>query len=202
METPYRLVVISAEHTFENELGAVIQLFKNGLQLFHLRKPHWDFAAQFNFLSALPVEFHSRIVLHANFQLTRNFRLKGIHLNEENRKSAEVYKQYKIVSTSFHSLDELQANNFPYEYVFLSPVFDSISKPGYGSQFALSDLQPALLAHQAPPQVIALGGVGPANIRLVGRAGFSGAALLGAIWQSPDPVQAFKEIRYLTGQIV
>jgi thiamine monophosphate synthase len=35
------------------------------------------------------------------------------------------------ISGSFHSWEEIRANRFPYTYVFISPVYDSISKAGY-----------------------------------------------------------------------
>jgi thiamine-phosphate pyrophosphorylase len=51
------------------------------------------------------------------------------------------------------------------------------------------------------PKVIALGGINEDNIQLVKQAGFSGAAVLGAIWQADDPVTAFLNINAIVDQL-
>lgn len=86
------------------------------------------------------------------------------------------------------------------DYCFLSPIFNSISKPGYTSSLtALTDLQPYLATARYP--VIALGGVTPDVFPQLADAGFSGAALLGSIFSNEeeegndkdnDPVAAFE----------
>jgi len=64
--------------------------------------------------------------------LLNEFNIKGIHLNEKNRREGILEKFYSdIRSTSFHSIEDLVADKSKYEYVFLSPIFDSISKIGY-----------------------------------------------------------------------
>ncbi|HXD94336.1 MAG TPA: thiamine phosphate synthase, partial [Bacteroidia bacterium] len=78
-----------------------------------------------------------------------------------------------------------------YEYVFLSPVFDSISKTGYKSNFDLENLKPFLKKHK---NVIALGGVNTKNIELIKQVGFSGAAFIGAVWQNKNPAKSYKEL--------
>ena len=113
-----------------------------------------------------------------------------------------MIKQFEgqnIISASFHTLHDLNENDFPYQYVFLSPVFDSISKPGYSAKFELKRLaeELKLIKNKNPflPKVIALGGISAKNIIQVKEAGFSGAALLGAIWESANPVQAYQHIQ-------
>jgi thiamine-phosphate pyrophosphorylase len=98
----------------------------------------------------------------------------------------------------FHSVEELEANGKNFVYAFLSPVFDSISKPGYKSNFDLPALSPALHAMKNKGQkIIALGGIDVNKIETVRKAGFSGVGLLGSIWQSENPVATFKQIQSL-----
>jgi thiamine-phosphate pyrophosphorylase len=82
-----------------------------------------------------------------------------------------------------------------FDYVFLSPVFDSISKPGYFRNDELgmmSDEWKALVK----TKVIALGGIDASNIHKTKELGFDGAAVLGAVWGESEMVlQSFKEIR-------
>ena len=186
-------MVISSEHDFEGEAELVTELFSSGLQIFHLRKPRWAAGDMRNFIQKIPIEFHSRIVTHSHFKISEEFNLKGIHLNEENRKSDRQFGHYEIVSTSFHSLKDMADDKFPYQYVFLSPVFNSLSKTDYHAAFDLKELQQSLSISRQ--NIIALGGVQASNIQLVKDAGFYGAAVLGAVWQSENPISAFLEIQ-------
>lgn len=93
----------------------------------------------------------------------------------------------------FHSLQELEEYSMDYDFAFLSPIFDSISKRGYKSPFELKDLKAFLIGRKE--KIIALGGIDEDKIETVREAGFSGIALLGAIWQSEDPVEKYEQIK-------
>ena len=199
MPDPFKLIVISPEHKVADEAQMLSQLFEYGLNYFHLRKYNLSEAGIITFINSIPAIFHNRIVLHSNFNLLEKFELKGIHLNEENRSKADNFEHKKIISTSFHSLEEIENNKYKYEYIFLSPVFDSISKPNYKSKFDLRMVEDRFRLWKKENRevcgVIALGGVEKNNISAIKQAGFAGAALLGTVWESKDPVKAFKEIR-------
>ncbi|GAA6529534.1 hypothetical protein LPYR103PRE_15070 [Segatella asaccharophila] len=72
------------------------------------------------------------------------------------------------------------------DYVFLSPVFDSISKSGYCSAFPLSALKQAQEEGIIDRKVIALGGVTYDKLPLLESLSFGGGAMLGEIWGKPD----------------
>lgn len=203
MSDRFRLIVMSSDNKVTNETKIVTQLFENGLTHFHLRKPGWTELEMEDFLNNIPVAFHNRIVIHSEFHLTEKFKLKGIHLNEENRKNITAFENKKIISTSFHSLEDIENNKYPYEYVFLSPVFDSISKPGYTSKFDLETVKEHFkkwkLEKRIMPEVIALGGVEANNILAVKQLGFAGAAVLGVVWGSKDTLSGFEEVRSKIG---
>ena len=91
-------------------------------------------------MPAIPAEYHSRIVLHEHFELTTGYRLAGIHLNSRNNTLPEGFAG--SISRSCHSLQEVQDNK-QLDYVFLSPIFQSISKEGYGNGFPMERLREA-----------------------------------------------------------
>ncbi|MCC6690840.1 MAG: thiamine phosphate synthase [Bacteroidia bacterium] len=199
MNEPFKLIVISPEDDTEGEVDVLCKIIKLGLQLFHLRKENrTDFEIE-KYINSIPVEFHNRIVLHSNFNLAQKYNLKGIHLNERNKINFENFKKFKIVSASFHSVKEIEDNKLTYEYVFLSPVFDSISKAGYKSKFDRDTLESFfnLKKHQSKSllKVIALGGVCLENILYTKMLGFSGAAIMGGLWKTNNPVKAFLELQ-------
>ncbi len=48
-----------------------------------------------------------------------------------------------LVTSEFDSLTQFNASRYPYDYVMLSPVYDSISKKGKRSKFNHSRLKKA-----------------------------------------------------------
>lgn len=93
----------------------------------------------------------------------------------------------------FHSLKELENCTEKYDYAFLSPIFDSISKIGYKSKFDLREIKDFFKNRKE--KIIALGGIDEDKIDIIKDLGFHGIALLGAIWQNENPVRKFKQVR-------
>lgn len=75
------------------------------------------------------------------------------------------------------------------DYVFLSPIFDSISKQGYKAAFTPEQIEAA--QGIIDQQVVALGGMSLERVPLVRGMGFGGAAFLGDVWQHAADERAF-----------
>jgi thiamine-phosphate pyrophosphorylase len=101
------------------------------------------------------------------------------------------------ISTSFHSWQEIKENNHPYKYVFISPVFDSISKKDYKAGIDLLGATTVKneLAESGKycPGIIGLGGVDAQSIKTLHEYGFDGAAMLGAIWNVDNCIDVLVE---------
>ena len=97
---------------------------------------------------------------------------------------------------SAHSFEDLERINN--EICFLSPIFDSISKQGYKAKYSKDELREgiAIWKKKSSQKLFALGGVEASNIAELAELGFDGAAVLGAVWYSSDPVGAWEEILY------
>ncbi|TDN40074.1 thiamine phosphate synthase [Hymenobacter sp. UV11] len=197
----FRLVLLTAPTSLPHEPRLLTELLTLGLPRLHLRKPNWPAAQLEALIRALPPQFHERLVLHAYPHLVRHYRLGGLHLTASQRAAATrrpALLPGQTLSTSFHSLAEVTGHRRRYDYVFLSPIFDSISKEGYASGFDLAAV--AAFLHKLgarpgyQPPVLALGGVDSQNIALVQQAGFAGAAVLGAVWGSTEPAAAFQQL--------
>ena len=198
----FRLVVISAPTALPDEARLLAAVLGAGHETLHLRKPGWPATQVESLIRALPSHFHSRLVLHDHAELVRRYCLGGLHLTGRQRAATARRPPLlpgQTLSTSFHSLAEINRHRRHYDYVFLSPIFDSISKPGYGSAFRLPELraffrQRAARAGYQPP-VLALGGIDAQNLVLVQDTDFAGAAVLGTLWQSPDPAGALRRLQ-------
>jgi thiamine-phosphate pyrophosphorylase len=197
----FRLVVITAPTALPDEPRLLAELLAAGLERLHLRKPGWLAAQVESLIQALPTQFLSRLVLHGHPKLVRRYELGGLHLTASQRAATRRRPRLlpgQTLSTSFHSLAEISQHRRRYDYVFLSPIFDSISKEGYASNFDLAMVQGFLLrlANRPGyrPSVWALGGIDGLHLGLVQQAGFAGAAVLGAVWGSADPRAAWQQL--------
>ena len=100
-----------------------------------------------------------------------------------------------LQSTSLHALAQAAAPwGRELSYAFLSPVFDSLSKPGYAAAgFDAAAVRAVAAAPGAVP-LVALGGVTAARLPEVAAMGFGGAAVLGGVWGADDPVAAVEDL--------
>lgn len=191
-----QLIVITLPHFFDGEAALITALFDNGLQTLHLRKPEAAAGEMRALLRAIPAVYHPRIVLHDCHELGREFALRGVHLNRRHPVAPAGCRG--TVSRSCHSIEEVMRWKALSDYVFLSPVFDSISKTGYRSAFTPEALKEAAAAGIIDRKVMALGGIGAGNIGRLVQWHFGGAAVLGDVWthrSDSDFINHFKTLK-------
>ena len=197
------IVIISTQKKLDNEIEVLTQLFEAGLSTLHVRKPRFNKKKMKEFIQQIPSKFHNRLVLHSHHELALQFDLQGIHFKSKHRKNKfrtqlkkwryRRKKAHLTFTTSFHKLVSLDLYNGKYDYVFLSPIFDSITKKDYQSGFAKYNLKNAI--ERTKFNVYALGGIDIEKIDKVNDLGFPGVALNGYIWTSSNPVQAFIDFK-------
>jgi thiamine-phosphate pyrophosphorylase len=196
LKKSFQIIAITQENFHKNEVSQICKLLAAGCKTLHVRKPHASTEALRSLLFQIPKPFYKNIVLHSHYELLKEFKLKGAHLPEKTRLSASAINflhrnKLKIISTSFHSEKEINLNRRKYEYVFLSPIFASISKANYKGNFDLEKLKPLL---KKKNNVVALGGINHKNLLSVQQAGFSAAASIGSIWKGNDPAKNYKKL--------
>ena len=183
------VIVITMLEMFPGEEELVNTLFANGMQRLHLRKPGASEQEMTEWIGRIDLPFRQRIIVHDHHRLLRTMGLGGIHLNARNPEapawfSAERQKRRSVtLSRSCHSLEEIAQWKGVCDYLFLSPIFDSISKGGYTSAFTRETLLQAYHDGLFSKPVYALGGVSADNIRSIYDYGFAGAAVIGSLWQ-------------------
>ena len=182
----------------DGEAAFISRLLAGGVDVVHLRKPGSAEAECAGLLEALSEDERARVVVHDHFGLAARYGLMGIHLNSRNPSAPEGFRGQ--LSRSCHSLEEVRRFKPECGYVFLSPVFDSISKQGYSAAFSPDTLSRASAEGIIDSKVFALGGVTPDKAGLLSTLGFGGAVMLGcvdAIAHMPEAEQdeRLKEIR-------
>ncbi|MBF0433234.1 MAG: thiamine phosphate synthase [Fibrobacteria bacterium] len=186
------LFVLTVPDDMKGEHDILLSLFEEGLPVLHVRKPGYGREQYENWISCIPEKYHKCLVLHNYWDLANKYAVKGIHGCSE-----DFPVKNRSRSCSCHSFNELLQLTHNYDYCFLSPVFNSISKKGYRAAFSHSDLSKFLMHYGSRISVVALGGIDEANIMQVREMGFDGAAVLGALWENSgrDAVVNFNKMR-------
>ena len=172
-------LVITSPTFFPGEAAFIHRLFAHGVDIVHLRKPGATAEECVKLLDDLTSDDRRRIVIHDFFELAQPYGLRGIHLNARRSTVPDGWQGH--VSRSCHSLEEVKRYKDACNYVFLSPIFDSVSKQGYASAFTDATLRQASKDGIIDHKVVALGGVTPDKIDYLRQLNFGGAAMLGCV---------------------
>ena len=181
---PESPILITLPRILKNEAETLAALCGAGVSVIHIRKPEAsepEIEELLKTLQALGADM-SRLTIHYNEPLARKYGLGGVHLRIEELLAGAGEGLRR--SCSAHGWTEAERAATDADYVFLSPLFDSISKPGYRS--AVDPAEAAERLRRRKGRIVALGGIRPANIARVRRIGFDGAAVLGAAWSADE----------------
>lgn len=183
MDTKFLCIAITEPEFLVNEASRIVKILDSGFDVVHLRKPGCTEQEMRLLIESIPSHYYRQLRLHDHLKLCPEYGLLGVHLNGRNSQPPEGVSD---ISRSCHSIEELYNPVTPgtiLSYQTLSPIFDSISKPGYRSAFDLDTISEYI----AGLKVVALGGVTPDKLPILEQCGFVGAAMLGAIWQNIVP---------------
>lgn len=192
-----KLIVISNADGLPDEAAIINELFEGGLTSFNLRKPEVSRKGLEQLICQINPAYYPRIALHQFHELAADVGITNLHFTEKRRSMTSTTELIKYrdqgynLSTSVHELKMLR-EYVSFKTVFYSPVFDSLSKPGY-----LSRVAPDFWLDKSgiSSAIIALGGIGIENILLARAMNFDGAAVLGTIWNEPlNALRNFKKL--------
>lgn len=174
-------IAITLPDFYPSEHQAILQVLEQGFDRVHIRKPSSKKEDMIHLLNQLPMDSYARIVIHDHLELALRYPLGGIHLNNRSPEIPEGFKG--SISRSCHSLAEIEQYKDQCDYLFLSPIYDSISKSGYCSNFTKEELEQASAKGIVDAKVYALGGVTNERLPELVLLGFGGVAMLGDVWK-------------------
>lgn len=187
-----KIILLSDFFAINKEHELLDALFKEGLEYFHLRKRSYTEAEMRLYLEKIPPSCYDKIIIHSHFDLVQEYGLKGLHFKKEftienyatsiGLSLSSIRDKYQHLSHSVHSLQDIKENKFPFDYMFLSPVFDSISNLGYNSKIKIQTIRKFFKEEPDHLQIIAITGITDEKVSKVMEAGFNGLGLLGYIW--------------------
>ena len=196
------MIVITDPQFLVDESKYINALFENGLDVLHIRKPAATIDEIRNLILQIKVQYHYKIMIHSHYDLRKEFVLRGIHFTGESKHLIPQYAEIRCKkSQSIHEIEELSSVDPTINYVFLSPLFPSISKEGYSKPWNFLDLILAL-KKSYPFQIIPLGGINERNLVIAKEFGFNHFAVMGCIWEPvkagasmQETVDSFKNIK-------
>jgi thiamine-phosphate pyrophosphorylase len=105
-----------------------------------------------------------------------------------------------LVGLSAHSIADVEdAHAAGADYVTLSPIFQSASKPGYGPPLELGAIKRAA---QIGIPVLALGGITASNAATAMNAGAAGVAIMGAVMAADRPTAVVNQALQTTARVL
>lgn len=143
-------------------------------------------------LKAVCAGMGAELIINDRIDVAMAIDADGVHLGQGDfpiNQARRMLGPGKIIGGSADSLAEaLQCQADGADYVGFGPVFPTTSKDDAGPVTGLEVLAQVCLALRIP--VVAIGGVGPANVARVLRAGARGVAVIGAVCCQQDPEAA------------
>ena len=134
----------------------------------------------------------SLLLVNDRVDIARVVAAQGVHLPAAGLPVAEARSLLgprALVGRSAHSPEEaLKAHAEGADYVFLGPIWETVSHPGRTA------LGLRAIGQCAPARVIAIGGITPQRAPLCRAAGAVGVAVISAVWNTGDPGGVVKEM--------
>lgn len=183
--------------------GVVEAALRGGCRWVSLREPGLDRAALTELgkqIAALCAAHAARLSVGADVAAAAAIGAGGVHLPQRLAGKDTVTQaraalgKAALIGISCHSLEEAEAaRRHGADYITLSPIFLTGSKPGYGPALGTDALAEMAVSLDVP--VLALGGIGPDNAASVRGSGAAGIAVMGSIMRAEDAVAAFRRLR-------
>ena len=137
------------------------------------------------------------LTVGADVALARALGADGVHLGggsdaEAIAAARDALGTEALIGVSAHAPYEVaQAAAAGADYVTLSPIFPTVSKPGYGPTLGLEGIA---AVRRAGLPVVALGGIGPDSVPVCREAGAAAVAIMGGLMRATDPAGAARTL--------
>jgi thiamine-phosphate pyrophosphorylase len=195
---PPVLVITDRQQTERHLLHIAAALFAGGCRWLSLREPDLARGQRVSLLYRL-VNLGERagatIGVHGDYEAAMTTGAPSVHLPRHGSiKAARDYLGARaLIGISAHDRNEVQrALALGADYVTLSPIFETASKPGYGPALGLKTVSEIAMAIPIP--VYALGGIDRGNAADCIAAGAAGVAIMGGAMRAADPEVMIRDV--------
>jgi thiamine-phosphate pyrophosphorylase len=190
LSLPAPLLVITDRKAAARPLEEVVAgALRGGCRWLSLREKdlaHEERVALLERIVSLGRPFDATITVHGDIDAALATGADGVHLpagGSPEQARARLGKG-ALIGLSVHSAREARAAAPAADYVTLSPIFGSISKPGYGPALGVQGLADAVASARVP--IVALGGITADTLAPCFAAGAAAVAAMGAVMAAAD----------------
>lgn len=202
-----QIALFTNPEEIQNEAEILHQMAELSIDYIVLRKPLNDTDYLLAFTEQLSPLVLSKLIV-SDIEVFNQFKVKGFHFSRtfiknktitvlQNLKNS-IQQNNQISSISCHNIQTLETLDNDYDLVFISPVFNSISKENEPSRWDIDELKTFLIKPKTKTNFLALGGVNFENIKKIKETGFDGVGILGYIWtKEGEPLERLTKIHKL-----
>jgi thiamine-phosphate pyrophosphorylase len=178
----------------------VEQAVKGGVTMVQLREKDCstlDFINLAVMLKKLLASYGVPLIINDRLDVALASDADGLHIGQEDMPYAiarRLIGKDKIIGLSVENVDQAkEANQLDVDYIGLSPVFVTGTKPELVNALGLDGIRS--IASFSKHCMVAIGGVHSGNAAAILKAGANGLAVVSAIVSADDPMMAAREIR-------
>ena len=146
--------------------------------------------------------FGVRIIVNDRCDLALLSGAAGVHLGQHDLPAAaarRILGRRALLGVSTHSPAQVrQANLMPVQYIGFGPIFATSSKPNHAPVVGLEALRQA--CRQSTRPVVAIGGIGPGQIREVLEAGAASVAVISSLMKAKSIARSMEELLKAAGR--
>jgi len=129
------------------------------------------------------------LIINDNLEAAKKLDAEGIHLGQTDvsvKTARSILGKHAIIGLSVETMDQVkQANSEAIDYIALSPIFLTPTKPEADKPFGIEGISQAKTITKY--SMVAIGGMNTSNINQVLQAGANGIAVVSAIFDAVDP---------------
>jgi thiamine-phosphate pyrophosphorylase len=181
-------------------LEAVEAAIRGGVTMVQLREKEastGEFFALAKELLALTRPLHIPLIINDRLDIALAAGADGLHIGQSDlplKEARRIAGKDFIIGVSAAAREEaLEAERGGADYIGAGAVFPTGSKADVSAVIGIEGLGAICAAVKIP--VVAIGGIGPGNVRAVMEAGAAGAAVISAILSQPDIREAASMLR-------
>lgn len=197
MTPDYRVYVITADlprlhRTHEDIAAAAVKGGANVVQMRDKEMEDAEFEEIARRVSAIVKEAGALFIINDRPNIAVRVQADGVHAGQSDENTKTIRKRLKtkmILGVSATNYQEaIVAARQGADYLGVGPVFPTGSKPDAAAAMGVEEL--TRICRDIDVPVIAIGGVKRANLHEIISAGASGAAVIAAVAEAPDMVEA------------
>lgn len=178
----------------------VEQAVKGGVSMVQLREKECstlDFLNTALNLKKILAPFNVPLIINDRLDIALASKAEGLHIGQQDMPystARRILGYDKIIGLSVENIDQgREANNMDLDYLSVSPVFVTDTKPELTNQLGVDGVREIVAFSKYP--VVAIGSINAKNAPDIIQAGAAGVAVVSAIVSADDPQKAAYEIR-------